>query len=146
MFLKNINVRTIPALIPIVSYWLNGSLFFTNNVRTLSAFKEASRSYETGTLLVSNSSFSVILKIVSTCIKSLNHPKVLIMPCASVKNTSICKNHGMVWVARDLQRPPSPTPFCGQGHLSLEQIAQSLSNQVLKTSTDESSKTFYNQE
>jgi len=31
----------------------------------------------------------------------------------------------MVWVGRDLQRSSSPTPCHGQGHLPLDQVAQS---------------------
>ena len=34
-------------------------------------------------------------------------------------------NHGMVWVGRDLQGSSSPTPGSAQGHLQLDQVAQS---------------------
>ncbi|KAK4814330.1 hypothetical protein QYF61_014844 [Mycteria americana] len=48
-----------------------------------------------------------------------------VLPAAGVHRIIESQNHRMLWIGRNLYRPSSPTPLQEQGHLQLDQVAQS---------------------
>ncbi|KAK4831119.1 LOW QUALITY PROTEIN: hypothetical protein QYF61_015422 [Mycteria americana] len=67
------------------------------------------------------SSFAKMLLVTSMNLKQMVVANSIII----MQNLCVWLNHRLLWIGRDLYRSSSPTPLQEQGHLQLDQVAQS---------------------